>query len=144
MKTIQATEREIVASFAALETIDQKYAHLFQLGEDLPVMAPCLKTAANQVRGCQSSLWFHLHQDGGRFHLEADSDSLVIKGISALLVKLIEGRTAEEILSINLDFIDQLQIWKLASDRNNGLMAMLEHIHRDARAASIPVTAIEE
>lgn len=144
MKTIQAAEREIVESFAALETIDQKYAHLFQLGEDLPPMDPSLKTDANQVRGCQSSLWFHLYQDGGRFHLEADSDSQVIKGISALLVRLIEDRTAEEILSINLNFIDRIQIWKLASDRNNGLMSMLDHIHQAASAYKTPGSTKED
>ncbi len=134
MKTIQAAEREIIDTFEGFETIDDKYAYLFQLGESLPPMNPSLKTDETQVKGCQSSLWFHLTQDGERFSLQTDSDSLVIKGIAALLVKLIEGRTAEEILAINMDFIDQLKIWKLASERNSGLMAMLDHIHNLARA----------
>ena len=134
MKSLQAAEREIIQTFEAFETIDEKYAYLFQIGESLPPMDPKLKTDETLVKGCQSSLWFHLTQDGERFSLKADSDSLVIKGISALLVKLIEGRTAGEILSINMDFIDQLAIWKLASERNSGLMAMLTHIHAHARA----------
>jgi cysteine desulfuration protein SufE len=133
MKTIQAAEHEIIEAFEALDTIDEKYALLFQMGDELPSMDPALKTDKNRVKGCQSILWFHLYQESGRFHLEADSDSMVIKGISALLVKLINGRTAEEIQTINMDFIDKIQIWKLASDRNSGLMAMLEHIHSVAR-----------
>ena len=129
MNTIQAAEHEIIETFEALDTIDEKYAHLFQLGESLPPLDPSLKTDDTLVKGCQSSLWFHLTQDGGRFSLQADSDSMVIKGISALLVKLIDGRTAQEIMTINMDFIDKINIWKLASERNSGLMAMLDHIH---------------
>jgi len=133
MKSLQTAEREIIDTFESFATIDEKYAYLFQVGESLPPMDPKLKADDTLVKGCQSSLWFHLTQDEGRFSLNADSDSLVIKGIAALLVKLIEGRTAEEILAINMDFIDQLNIWKLASERNSGLMAMLNHIHNLAR-----------
>ena len=133
MKTIQTIESEIIEAFEALETVDEKYAYLFKLADNLPPMDPELKTDENQVKGCQSSLWFHLTQQVGRFHLKADSDSMVIKGISALLVRLVEGRTAEEVLRINMDFIDRIKVWKLASERNNGLMAMLDHIHVLAR-----------
>lgn len=133
MKSIQAVEREIIASFEAFSTIDEKYTLLFQLGEDLPTMDPDLKTDTNQVKGCQSSLWFHLTQEAGLFYLQADSDSQVIKGIAALLVRLVEGRTAVEIQTINMDFIDRIKVWKLASERNNGLVAMLDHIHALAR-----------
>lgn len=137
MKTIQNTEAEIIQSFDALNSIDEKYTYLFQLGEILPPMDPALKTDQNLVKGCQSSLWFNFKQEDGCFYLEADSDSMVIKGISALLVRLVEGRTAEEVLKINMDFIDKIQIWKLASDRNNGLMAMLDHIHQAARTPDL-------
>ena len=140
MKTIQAAEREIIETFESLDTIDEKYAHLFQLGESLPPMDPALKTEDNLVKGCQSSLWFYLHQEGCRFSLVADSDSMVIKGISALLVQLIEGRTAQEILAINMDFIDKINIWKLASERNSGLMAMLDHIHSLAHFEQVAKT----
>ena len=133
MKSIQTIENEIIQSFEALSTVEEKYALLFELGENLPPMHPDLKTDENLVRGCQSLLWFHLHEEEGRFSLAADSDSMVIKGISALLVRLVEGRTAEEILTIDMDFIDKLKIWKLASKRNNSLMAMLAHIHTRVR-----------
>jgi cysteine desulfuration protein SufE len=137
MKTLQAIESEIIETFEALDTVDEKYAYLFNLGDNLPPMDLALKTDENQVKGCQSSLWFNLKQEDGCFYLEADSDSMVIKGISALLVRLVEGRTAEEVLQINMDFIDKIQIWKLASERNNGLMAMLDHIHQAARTSDL-------
>lgn len=129
-KSIQALEKEIIETFAKLDSIDSKYAYLFKLGEALPEMDPALKTNANQVKGCQSKLWFHLYKKQGGYYLLADSDSLVIKGIAALLARLVAGREAEEIKRINLDFVDQLKIWKLASQRNNGLMAMLQHINK--------------
>lgn len=144
MKTIPAIEREVIESFEALSTIDEKYALLFRLGEDLPPLDPTLKTDENLVKGCQSHLWFHLSQEEGRFFLQADSDSQVIKGIAALLARLVEGRTAEEIQTINLDFIDQIKVWKLASERNNGLLAILEHIHTLARnEQASPTTGLQ-
>lgn len=129
-KTVQALEEEIIETFSKLDGIDAKYAYLFKLGEELPEMDAALKTNATQVKGCQSNLWFHLYEEEGRYYLLADSDSLVIKGIAALLARLIAGREVEEIKKINLDFIDQIKIWKLASERNNGLVAMLNHIKK--------------
>ena len=86
------------------------------------------------MRGCQSDLWFDLQYRDGRFTLRADSDSMVIKGIAGLLVRIIENCPPMDIHRLNLNFLDELQIWKLASERNNGLMAMLDHIRRLAAA----------
>ena len=137
MKSIKEVVKEIIEDFERLPDIDAKYAYLFQLGDHLPVMDGSLKTDDNLVSGCQSSLWFHLRQDSGRIYLIADSDSLVIKGIAALLVRLINGREADEIQTLSMDFIDQIKIWKLASNRNNGLMAMLKQIKKDAQEISL-------
>ena len=136
MKTVKEVEKEIVEAFQKLSSVDAKYAYLFELAEDLPDMLPALKSNENLVSGCQSKLWFYLHEESGQFNLSADSDSMVIKGIAALLIQLVEGRTAEDISQITLDFIDELNILKLASARNNGLVAMLDHLHQQARAIS--------
>ena len=134
--SLDAAEKEIVDEFANLPDVDAKYAHLFRLGEELPEMDSSLKHAGNLVQGCQSKLWFFLYQEDGRHYLLADSDSMVIKGIAALLARLVHGRTAEEVCAIRMDFIDEMQIWKLASNRNNGLVAMLEHIHKEVGSVS--------
>ncbi len=133
MKSIMELEREIVEAFDRFARVDEKYAYLFQLGNELPEMSVDLKNQTNLVEGCQSKLWFSLIEESGRFSLSADSDSMVIKGIAALLVRIVEDRTAEEISQISMDFIDQLNIWKLPSERNNGLVAMLDHLHQQAR-----------
>ena len=133
VKPIKAVEQEIIQEFESLEDIDAKYSYLFELGYSLPEMDPSLKNEDTLVDGCQSKLWFHLKNEHGRLFLKADSDSMVIRGITALLVRLIAGRSPEEVQAIRLDFIDQLDIWKLASERNNGLMAMLDHLHQQAK-----------
>jgi cysteine desulfuration protein SufE len=91
------------------------------------------------VRGCQSELWFVLHEDGARLHLQAESDSLMISGIAALLVRLVEGRPPEALADLSLDFLDALQLTKMPSRRNNGLQAMLDHIKTRARQTSAQV-----
>ncbi len=128
MDTINQVIEDIIAEFDKLAAVEEKYAYLFKLGEQLPQMDDTLKNEENRVKGCQSTLWFSLSKDEDRFYLKADSDSLVIKGIAALLARIIAGRRAEEIKQLRLDFVDKLQIWKLASERNNGLMSMLQDI----------------
>ena len=143
-KNINALEEEIINEFNQLSNVDEKYAHLFKLGEGLPEMDPELKNNRNQVKGCQSNLWFYIYKEEGRVKLLADSDSMVIKGIAALLVRLINECGAEQIKDISLDFIDQLKIWKLASERNNGLVAMLEHVQQRAKYLTIVTRETEQ
>lgn len=126
-------QQEIVAEFNALPDVDAKYAYLFNLAEKMPEMDPKLKMEDNLVSGCQSDLWCHLGCQDGRVYLSADSESLVIKGIAALLMRVINGSPLANAAQLDLDFVDQLKIWKLPWKRNNSLTAMLDHIHRQAR-----------
>lgn len=135
MKSIDELTQEIIAEFDSFATVDEKYAHLFEIGDKLPEMDSRLKNDANKVQGCQSDLWFDLQFQDGRFVLQADSSSMVIKGIAGLLVRIVEHCSPIEVQQLNLDFIDRLQIWKLASERNNGLMAMLKYIKQQAAQA---------
>ena len=137
MKRIEAVEKEIIDEFEQLPDIDSKYSYLFKVGNDLPEMDPSLKNEDTLVDGCQSKLWFYLSKDDGRLSLHVDSDSMVIKGIGALLVRLVKGRRPEEIKNLNLGFLDQLNIWKLASNRNNGLLAMINHLHEQAEGLTV-------
>jgi cysteine desulfuration protein SufE len=132
MKTINAITQEIIAEFEQFDSVDEKYIHLFTLGDSLQPMEALLKNEANRVQGCQSKLWFRLSLEEDHFHLQADSDSTVIRAIAALLVRVVENCPPEEIQDLNMDFIDELDIWKLASERNNGLMAMLTHLKGQA------------
>ncbi len=136
MQSIKEIENEIVREFDALPDIDAKYAHLFRLGEALPVMDPAFKNDDTLVRGCQSALWFYFSLDKGQCHLQADSDSMMIKGLAALFVRLINGQEPAAVVNISLDFIDRISVSKLASNRNNGLLTMLDHIKNEAKRLS--------
>lgn len=136
MRTIQDVEADIIAEFAALPDLDAKFTHLFELGQSLPPLPAALKTEANRVRGCQSELWFNLSETDGRLHLRAESDSLMISGIAALLARLVEGRRPEALSDLSLDFLDALQLARMTSNRNNGLLAMLNHLKGRARKAA--------
>jgi len=144
MPTIKEIENEIVQEFDALPDVDAKYAHLFRLGEALPVMDSALKNDDTLVRGCQSDLWFHFSLENGQCYLQTDSDSMVIKGIAALFVRLINGQEPEAVANIDLVFIDRIKVWKLASNRNNGLLAMLDHIKKEAQRLSVHDQAAEK
>lgn len=133
MKSVKEIEKEIVNEFSRLPDVDTKYTHLFQLGNQLSAMDPSLKNEQNKVEGCHSDLWFHLSSSEEKYYLSADSDSMVIKGVAALLVRIVDGRIAAEIQEINLDFLDEIGIWKLPSERNNGLLAMLTHLKSQVR-----------
>jgi cysteine desulfuration protein SufE len=136
MKPIEAVEKEIIKEFDQYPDIESKYTHLFKIGYDLPKMDPAVKNEENLVKGCQSQLWFYLNMSDGKLSLQVDSDSMVMKGIGALLVRLVEGRHPEEIKDLSLDFIDRLNLWKLASNRNNGLLAMMSHLRNQAEKLS--------
>jgi len=134
MTTIQEKQQQIIEDFCQLEGWDEKYAYLIELGQAMPEMSADLKTEDNLVKGCQSSLWFHITCEDGVFHLDADSDSLIVRGIAALLVQVFSDQLALEVCGADLNFIDTIGMWRnLSSNRNNGLMAMLEHIRKDAR-----------
>ena len=130
--SIVDVEDEIVREFLNLPDIDARYEYLFQLAEKVQPLDPKLRTDENLVEGCQSKVWFHLYYNNGQVILESDSDSMVIKGITALLSRIVNGRHPEEINAISLDFIDKIQIWKLPSKRNNGLLAILQSLKAQA------------
>ena len=130
--SIVDVEDELVREFLNLPDIDARYEYLFQLAEEVQPLDPKLRTDENLVEGCQSKVWFHLYCNNGQVILESDSDSMVIKGIMALLSRIVNGRHPEEINEISLDFIDKILIWKLPSKRNNGLLAILQSLKAQA------------
>ena len=134
MTSIQEKQQQIIDDFSLLGEWDEKYAYLIELGQAMPEMPAELKTEEHLVRGCQSNVWFHSTCRDGIFHLDADSDAMIVKGIAALLVSVFSDQPASEVREADLSFIDTIGMWKnLSSSRNNGLMSMLEHLRKAAR-----------
>lgn len=135
--TINQAQQEVVDEFALFSDWQDRYEHLIELGKDLPLIAPEHKTDDNLVRGCQSRVWLHAAPQNGHIHFTANSDAMITKGIVALLVRVFNDRTPQEIIGASTDFIDQIGLRAhLSPNRANGLSAMVDQMKRYALAFS--------
>lgn len=135
--TLIQAQQEVVDEFAMFSDWQDRYEHLIELGKDLPLIAPEHKTDDNLVRGCQSRVWLHAAPHNGLVQFTADSDAMITKGIVALLVRVFNGRTPQEILGASTEFIDKIGLRAhLSPNRANGLSAMIDQMKRYALAYS--------
>ena len=133
---IEAEKQRIVEEFSVFDDWVGRYEYIVELGGKLPPLPESVKTEANRVQGCQSRVWFHATQQGGRIHFEADSDAVIVKGLISLLLRVYSGRTAEDILATTPAFFETIELGShLTGSRANGLHAMVRRIHAIARAA---------
>ena len=134
--TINETQDEIIQDFEGLTDWMDRYAYIIELGNTLPDFPEADKTPENLIEGCQSRVWIAaIREKDGRIKFEADSDALIVKGIVALLMRVLNERTPREILDADLYFIDKIGLSDhLSPTRSNGLVAMVRQIHDYARA----------
>ena len=131
------TQQELIDEFAMFSDWQDKYEHLIELGKDLPLITPENKVDANLVRGCQARVWLNAQLRNGNVHFTADSDAMITKGIVALLLRVYNDRTPQEILEASTDFIDSIGLREhLSPNRANGLSAMIDQMKRYALAFS--------
>ncbi len=126
---IAKTESEIVEEFAFFPGWMEKYEHLIELGKNLPIIDEKNKTDENLIRGCQSRVWLHGEMQEGRIRFTADSDAIITKGIVALMVRVFDNRTPDEILNSDTGFVDEIGLKEhLSPTRSNGLVAMIKQM----------------
>ncbi len=134
-KTIQETENEIVEEFSLLDSWDDKYEYIIDLGKKLPELDPQHKVDENRVRGCQSTVWLVADYKDGRIFYKAESDAVIVKGLISLLIRVLSGHRPEEIMDAKLDFIQRIGLsTHLAQTRSNGLLAMVKQMKHFALA----------
>ena len=141
--TIADAARELEEEFALLEDWRDKVEMIIDLGKELPPLPETLKTEASKVRGCQSQVWLVAEPEaGGRIHLRADSDAVLVKGLISLLLHLYDRRTPEEILANPPDVLERIGLSRLLTPgRSNGLYAMVGRIQGIAEALAEARTA---
>ncbi len=129
-------QEEIIEEFSMFDEWLDKYDYLIGLSETLPPIAPEHRTEQYQIAGCQSRVWVDARLDGqGRVHFAADSDAIITKGIIALLIRVLDGRTPREVLDTELYFIDAIGLSaNLSPTRSNGLLAMVKQMRLYALA----------
>ena len=132
-KTLDEVQDEIVAEFSAFDEWMDRYAYLIDLGKSLSPMDPAQQTDANRIKGCQSQVWVYPQVRDGTIVFQADSDAAITKGIIALLVRVLSGRTPTEIAHADLRFIGEIGLQEnLSPTRSNGLVAMIQQMKRYA------------
>ncbi len=133
MPGIKDIEKDLSDDFSLLANWEEKYEYLIELGLDMPPMKPEKKVDENLVKGCQSSVWFDVNCEDGNIVFEADSDSLVVKGMVAVLFKLFNHQPAKDVLDADLSLFEELGLWRhISSQRSNGLTAMIAHLKAEA------------
>lgn len=136
---------ELEADFAMLPTWEDRYQYIIDLGKALPALPEDDRNDENLVRGCQSRVWLVPSIVDGKIRLRADSDAIIVRGLVALVLKVYDNRTPEDILSSPVSEFDRLGLLQhLSPNRANGLASMVSNIARVAeiaRAAAVHRTA---
>ncbi len=133
--TITKRQAAIVSDFAFFSNWEDKYAHIIELGKDLPIIDAANKTEENIVRGCQSRVWLDASYQNGLVHFTADSDAIITKGLIGLLISVMDQQAPEQILKSEINFIEKIGLNEhLSPTRSNGLAAMLKKMKMYALA----------
>lgn len=126
---------EIIEEFSAFDEWLDKYDYLISLSETLPLIAPEHRTEQYLIEGCQSRVWVDARLEEGKVYYGADSDAIITKGIIALLIRVFNGRTPQQILATELYFIDAIGLEaNLSPTRANGLLSMIKQMRLYALA----------
>ena len=133
--TINEAQDEVIEEFADFTDWMDKYQLLIDLGNELKPLDERYKTESNLIDGCQSRVWLQADYVDGKIVFSAESDALIVKGIIALLIRVLSGHTPSEIFSADLYFIDRIGLKDhLSPTRSNGLLAMVKQIRMYALA----------
>ncbi len=126
MTSIKKKEEDIISEFEIYEDALDKYEVLIELGKQMPVLAEKYRTDELLVKGCQSQVWLRAYKLDDKIYYEADSNTVITKGIIALLVKVLSGETAADISNYDMHVIEAIQLKEhLTSQRSNGLSSMV-------------------
>jgi len=127
METLKDIQTENVEEFEMFDDWMQKYEYLIDLGKELALIEEQYKTEDNLIKGCQSRVWLHAEKQDGKIIYTADSDAIMTKGIIAILIRVLSGQQAAEIISADLSFIDTIGLKEqLSATRANGLVSMIK------------------
>ena len=127
--TINEIQDEVIAEFSDFTDWMDKYQLLIDLGNELTPLDERYKNEDNLINGCQSRVWIKADYLDGKVLFTAESDALIVKGLIALLLRVLSGHTPQEILDADLYFIDEIGLRDhLSPTRSNGLLAMVKQI----------------
>jgi cysteine desulfuration protein SufE len=133
--SINEIQDEVIAEFSDFDDWMDRYQLLIDLGNEQEPLDEAYKTEENLIEGCQSRVWLQCDEADGKLLFRAESDALIVKGIIALLIKVVSGHTPDEILDADLYFIDRIGLREhLSPTRSNGLLSMVKQMRMYALA----------
>ena len=133
--SINEIQDEVLAEFSDFADWMDRYQLLIDLGNEQEPLDEAYKTEENLIEGCQSRVWLQCDEADGKLLFRAESDALIVKGIIALLIKVVSGHTPDEILEADLYFIDRIGLREhLSPTRSNGLLSMVKQMRMYALA----------
>lgn len=136
--TINEAQDEVIEEFSDFTDWMDKYQLLIDMGNEQKPLDDKYKTESNLIDGCQSRVWLQADYEDGKIYFTAESDALIVKGIIALLIRVLSGHTPQEILDTDLYFIDRIGLKDhLSPTRSNGLLAMVKQIRMYALAFKV-------
>lgn len=139
--SIEAAAADLAAEFALLPDWEDRFAYIIELGRDLAPLSAAEKTEAARVRGCASQVWLIATRDeGGRLRFRAESDAHIVRGLLAVVLRLFDRRTPQEILAADpRALLEPLGLTAaLTPQRSNGLASVIVRIRREAERAAEP------
>ncbi len=124
------TSEDIIEAFKKLNTWEEKYRYIIQIGKKIPTMNKAQRELAKKVTGCENDVWIDLYQNENKFHFFADSDARIIKGFIAIILTAINKKNRNEILSLDFHaYLEALGLLdQLSGSRKNGISAIILHI----------------
>jgi len=133
--TIEEVIADLEEGFALFDDWEDRYRYLMEMGRELPVLTPEEKVDANLVPGCQSRVWFVPRREGDRLFFRINSDAAIVQGLMALVLRVYNGRSVEEIRAADPNFLTRLGLGEhISLSRRNGVAAVLARIQAAARA----------
>lgn len=132
---INDIQDEIIEEFSIFEDWMDKYAYLIELGNSLEPLDEKYKVELNLIEGCQSRVWLQAEYEDGIITFKAESDAVIVKGIIALLIRVLTNHTPDEIINADLYFINKIGLNEhLSPTRSNGLVSMVKQMRFYAMA----------
>jgi len=127
--TIQEVQNQIVEEFEIFDDWMDKYEYIIELGNGLEEFDDKNKTPSNLIQGCQSRVWLNGELEEGKIIFSADSDAIITKGIVAILIRVANKRTPQEVMNIDFNFIEKIGLKEnLSPTRANGLVSMIKNM----------------
>ena len=136
MESINDIQEEIIDEFSGFDDWMDRYSYIIELGNAVEPLDAKYKVPENIIEGCQSRVWLNAEQQpDGTITFSADSDAIIVKGIIALLIRVLSGHTPDEILESDLHIIEAIGLREqLSPTRSNGLLAMVKQMRMYALA----------